>query len=106
MNTLIQYVLGFGGLADIALLIKKFFGGEIDLKKLVHDLFQKKGVETIDEIEHKQSEVKKTILENEKVPEEVKEKIKEIKDNANKEVVKIIQENNLETLLNEADKLW
>ncbi|MGD2072723.1 MAG: hypothetical protein PVG65_04465 [Candidatus Thorarchaeota archaeon] len=106
MKTLIYAFLGIGGAAGVGLLLSKWFGGEIKIRQLFHDLFQKKGKENIEQIEKKQNKIKKKILENEKISKETKEKIKNIKSDANKKIVKVLQEDNLEDLLNEADDLW
>ncbi len=106
MKTLIYSLLAVGGAAGIGLFISQAFGGNMKIRELLHGIFQKKGQENIEQIEEKQNKIKKKILENEKVAEETKKKITDIKAEANKKIVKVLQEDNLEDLLNEADDLW
>lgn len=106
MKTLIYSLLAVGGAAGTGLFISQLLGGNVKIKELLHNLFQKKGKENIEQIEKEQNKIKKKILENEKVSEETKKKITDIKTDANKKIVKVLQEDNLENLLNEADELW
>lgn len=106
MKNLIIMLFSFGGLAGVALIVSNYMGGSFKITDMLHKLFQKKGQDNITKIENKQETVVKKITESEKVAEETKTKIKEIKKKANKDIVEILQKDNLEDILVGDDELW
>jgi phosphomannomutase len=106
MNVLTS-ILAIGGTAGVGYILYTLFsGGGGEIAKKLQAMFQKKKLEEIDEIEKKQTDVAKKVLESEKVAEETKQKIKEIKKEYNKKIVKTLQEENLEDMLVGDDELW
>jgi succinate dehydrogenase/fumarate reductase flavoprotein subunit len=106
MKNLIIMLFSFGGLAGIALLVSNYMGGSFKITDMIHKLFQKKGQENILEIEKKQDTVMEKVMESEKVAEETKTKIKDIRKKANKDIVEILQKDNVEDILVGDDELW
>jgi succinate dehydrogenase/fumarate reductase flavoprotein subunit len=106
MKNLIIMLFSFGGLAGVALLVSQYFGGSFKIADILHKFKQKKGQENILEIEKKQDTVMKKVMESEKVAEETKTKIKDIKKKANKDIVEILQKDNVEDILVGDDELW
>lgn len=106
MKNLIIMLFSFGGLAGIALLVSNYMGGSFKITDILHKFTQKKGKENIIEIEKKQDTVMKKVMKSERVAEETKTKIKNIKKKANKEIVEILQKDNVEDILVGDDELW
>jgi succinate dehydrogenase/fumarate reductase flavoprotein subunit len=106
MKNLIIMLFSFGGLAGVALMASQYFGGSFKIADILHKFKQKKGQENILEIEKKQDTVMKKVMESEKVAEETKTKIKDIKKKANKDIVEILQKDNVEDILVGDDELW
>jgi len=106
MKSFIIMLFSFGGLAGIALLVSNYMGGSFKITDIIHKLFQKKGQENIAAIEEKQETVMEKVMESEKVAEETKSKIKDIRKKANKEIVEILQKDNVEEILVGDDELW
>lgn len=106
MQNLIIMLFSFGGLAIIALFVSNYMGNSFKITDIIHKLFQKKKQENIIEVEKKQDNVMKKLMESEKVATETKKKIKNIKKKANKEIVKILQKDNVEDILVGDDELW
>lgn len=106
MKLFIIMLFSFGGLAGIALFVSQYFGGSFKITDIIHKLFQKKGQDNITTIEEKQDTVMKKVMESERVAEETKEKIKDIKKKANKDIVEILQKDNVEDILVGDDELW
>ena len=106
MKSFIIMLFSFGGLAGIALFTSQYFGGSIKITDILHKLFQKKGKENIAAIEEKQDTVMEKVMESEKVAEETKTKIKDIRKKANKDIVEILQKDNVEDILVGDDELW
>ena len=106
MKNLIIMLFSFGGLAGVALLASQYFGGSFKIGDILHKLFQKKGQDNIVAIEEKQDTVMEKVMESEKVAEETKKRIKNIKKKANKEIVEILQKDNIEDILIGDDELW
>jgi len=105
-SSFITMLFSFGGLAGIALLVSNYMGGSFKITDVIHKLFQKEGQDNITEIENKQDTIMKKVMESEKVAEETKTKIKEIKKKANKEIVEALQKDNVEDILVGDDELW
>jgi len=106
MKSFIIMLFSFGGLAGLALLVSNYMGGSFKITDVLHKLFQKKGQDNILEIEQKQETVMKKVMESEKIAEETKSKIKDIRKKANKEIVEILQKDNVEEILVGDDELW
>ena len=106
MQNLLIMLFSFGGLAALALLVSNYIGGSFKITDVLHKIFQKKGQDNILEIEKKQDTVMKKVMESEKVAEKTKERIKDIKKKANKEIVKILQKEEVEDILVGDDELW
>lgn len=106
MKNLIIMLASFGGFAGLALIVSQYFGGSFKITDVLHKFKQKKGQDNILEIEKKQDTVMKKVMKSEKVAEETKTKIKDIRKEANKDIVKILQKNNVEDILIGDDELW
>jgi len=98
-------LFSFGGLAGIALIVSQYFGGSFKITDILHKFTQKKRQENIAAIEEKQDTVMEKVMESEKVA-ETKTKIKDIKKKANKDIVEILQKDNVEDILVGDDELW
>lgn len=106
MEKLIIMILSFGGLAGLAVLVTNFVGGSLKIQEIMHKLFQKKAQENIIKKEEKEIPIIKKIIESEIIAKETREKINSIKKEANKEIVKILQKDNVEDILIEDNTLW
>ena len=99
-------ILGIGGLAGIAYLVTSFFDKKSDIGEAVHKITQKIKQKKIKEIEEKQVVIVKKIEDNEKLSDDIKKEIVEIKKEANVKIKKILEKDNFEDLVNEVDDLW
>jgi len=107
MEVIIYGFLGCGGLATLAWFITSKIGEKSDIHKIVHKVKQKIGLDNIKKIENKQKPILKQIKESEKLTKETKEKIKDIKKEANKEIVKILSgDKGFPELLEEEQNAW
>ena len=106
MKDIIIMLLSLGGLAGVAFFVSSYIGTPFKVRDTVHKLFQKKKKENIDEIETNKNTVIKKVMTSEQVSTETKEKIKNIKLEADKEIVKILQKDNMESILVSDGELW
>lgn len=106
MNTFVTLLLTFGGLAGLAVLVSKLLGGDMDIRKIASDLFKKKSNEQIREVDSERKDISKKVMESEKIADEKKKKVQEIKDRAKKEIVDTLEKDDLAELVMESDDLW
>jgi len=99
-------ILGAGTLAFIFYYIVQLLGKKSDIKEAVHKITQKIGKKKVETIEKKQVIVAKKLEENEALPEETREKIKEIKSEANKKIMETLKEEDFKKLVQEENELW
>jgi gas vesicle protein len=103
-NTILT-AIGIGG----AIAVVGFFitsGKGSKLLKAVSDIFSKKQQEKIDEIEKHQKTVAINIKEKEKLAEDSKKKIIEIRKRATKEIMDVLKEERIEDIQKEMDEDW
>jgi len=107
MKTIIYGFLGCGTLATLGFFISQFLGKKSNIQSIIHSVTQKIGKDNIQKIEEKQKPLIKKIENSEKLTENTKEKIKEIKKKANKEIVEILNDDKgFPELLEEENELW
>ena len=106
MKNIIYGILGLSGLAGIAYLWTQYAGKKSDIREAVHKITQKIKQKKIKDIEKKQVVIVKKIEDNEKLGEETKKEIVEIKKKANVEIKKILKKDNFKDLVDEVDELW
>ena len=106
MKNIIFGILGIGGLAGIAYLWTSWMNNKSDIGEAVHKITQKIKQKNIKEIEEKQVVIVKKIEDNEKLSDDIKKEIVEIKKEANVKIKKILEKDNFEDLVNEVDDLW
>ncbi len=107
MNTVLLGFLGCGSVAAISYFVSQFLGNKSNVKDIAHSITQKFKKEKINDIEKEQISILKSIEENEKLSEEMKVKIKEIKKETNKKIVEILSsDNKFSELLKEGNLLW
>jgi len=103
-NTILT-AIGVGGvIAVIGFFITSGKGSS--LLKTISNLFSKKQKEKIDEIEKHQKTVAINIKEKEKLAEDSKKKIIEIRKRATKEVMDVLKEERIEDIQKEMDEDW
>lgn len=101
----ILMVIAGGGL--FALVVGFFMTGKSsDALSAVTKLFGKKQQEKIDAIEDHQKTVAINIKEKEKLSEESKKKIIEVRKKATKEILDVLKEENIENIEKEIDEDW
>jgi hypothetical protein len=103
---MLNYLLLFGGLAGGTLLLMQIFQNKEGIGKYLKDLFQKKKIEEIADINKQEEPVIKKIEDNELLSETTKEKIKEIKREANKQIIETLKTENFSDLAKKEDELW
>ena len=106
MKNIILGILGIGGLAGIAYLFTSFINKKSDILETVHKITQDIGKKKVEVIEKKQIIVKQKIEEDERLSEQTKKEIVEIKKKANEEIKEILVKDNFRELAKEADELW
>ena len=106
MKQFIIMFLSLGGLAGVGILISSFFGGKIKLRKIKHQLFQKQGQQKVEEIEKKKEKVVEKIVASEKVSEETKKKIVDIKKEAQEKIKETLKKEDVVEILMEDDEVW
>jgi len=106
MKNIILGILGLGGLAGIAYLLTTFINKKSDILKAVHKITQDIGKKKVEVIEKKQIIVKQKIEDDERLSEQTKKEIVEIKKKANEEIKEILVKDNFKELAKEADELW
>jgi len=111
MKNLLYGFLGCGGLAAIVYFLlpqisKLFGGGDINVRKAVHELTQKIGQGKIKEIEKTESIVKIKIDKKEELSKESIKKIKTIQKKAAKEIEEILKETKITEIHKEIDNDW
>lgn len=101
----ILYAIGAGGvIAVIGFFLTS--GKKSSILKSLAELFSKKQEEKIDEIESHQKTVEINIKEKEKLAEESKQKIMDIRKRATKEVMDVLKEERIEDIQKEIDEDW
>lgn len=106
MSSFVTVLLTFGGLAGAAVLVSKLLGGDMDIRKMLTDLFKKKSDEQIREVDSERKDIAKKVMASEKIADEKKQKVQEIKERAKKEIVDTLEKDDLAELVMESDDLW
>ena len=106
MKNIILGILGMGGLAGIAYIWTSWINNKSDINESIHKITQKIKQAKIETIEKEKVEVVKKIEDKEKLNEETKKEIIEIKEIANEGIKEILKRDNFEDLAKEVDKLW
>jgi len=101
-----NYLLLFGGLAGGVYLLMHLLQNKEGIGKYLKDLFQKKKIEEIADINKKEEPVIKRIEENEILSQQTKDKIKTIKQEANKQIIEVLKTENFSDLAKKEDELW
>ena len=101
-------ILMFVGAGGLFALVVGFFmtGKSCDALKGITNLFWKKQKEKIDEIEKHQKTVAINIKGKEKLAEDSKKKIIEIRKKATVEILNVLKEENIEDIQAEIDEDW
>jgi len=103
---MLNYILLFGGLAGVAFLFMHLVNNKDGVGKFLKDTFQKKKIAEVEDINKKEEVVIKRIEENEILSETTKEKIKEIKREANKQIIETLKTENFADLAKKEDEVW
>lgn len=103
---MLNYLVLFGGLAGGAYLLMHLFQNKDGIGKFLKETFQKKKIEEITNINKQEETVIKKIEDNEILSDQTKEKIKTIKQQANKQIIEVLKTENFADLAKKEDELW
>jgi len=103
---IIYGILGIGGLAGIAYLWTLYANKKSDINEVINNIIRKFKEDKIEVIEKDKVIVVNKIENNEKLSEDTKKEIIQIKEKANIEIKEILKKDNFEDLINKVDELW
>jgi low affinity Fe/Cu permease len=103
---MLNSILLFGGLAGIVFLFMTLVQNKDGIGKYLKDMFQKKKIGEIADINKKEETVIKKIEDSEVLSEATKEKVKTIKREANKQIIEVLKTENFADLAKKEDELW
>lgn len=103
---MLNSILLFGGLAGIVFLFMTLVQNKDGVGKYLKDMFQKKKIGEITDINKKEETVIKKIEDSEVLSEATKEKVKVIKREANKQIIEVLKTENFADLAKKEDELW
>jgi hypothetical protein len=103
---MLTYILGFGGLAAAVFLFMQLVQNKDGIGKYLKGFFEKKKLDEITTINKQEEPVIKKIEDNEILSEATKEKVKEIKRQANKQIIEVLKTENFADLAKKEEDLW